>query len=132
MSNSISSIAAITFWVSAAFIAYVYVGYPFLLALLARFVRRAKPQPDYYPRLSILITAYNEEADIGRKIGETLKLDYPPDRMEVLVLSDASTDRTDSIVQEFTDPRVRLVRMGERRGKTHAQNEGVKASSGEI
>lgn len=129
---SIHGIGAVFFWVAAAFILYVYLGYPALLAFLATFCRRVKPKSDYYPPLSILITAYNEEANIRCKIEETLKLDYPPDRMEILVLSDASTDQTDSIVRSFKDPPVRLLRMEKRRGKTHAQNEGVKASNGDI
>ena len=127
-----ASIAQVSFWVAVGVLVYVYVGYPALLAVLSLFSRVRKPIPDYYPRLSVLIAAYNEEAGIGRKIEETLALEYPPDRLEILVLSDASTDRTDSIVKSFPDPRVRLLRMEERRGKTHAQNEGVKACAGEI
>ncbi len=123
---------SLAFGLPGGLLFYVYVGYPVLLAILALFCRRTKPGPDYYPRLSVLIAAYNEQADIQHKIEETLALEYPPDRMEILVLSDASTDQTDSIVKSFTDPRVRLLRMEGRRGKTHAQNEGVKASTGEI
>ena len=80
----------------------------------------------------MLIAAYNEEAAIERKIRQTLALEYPADRIEVLVLSDCSTDRTDEIVKSFPDPRVRLVRMPERRGKTHAQNHGVRQATGEV
>jgi cellulose synthase/poly-beta-1,6-N-acetylglucosamine synthase-like glycosyltransferase len=129
---SIHGIAAVFFWVAAAFILYVYIGYPALMAFFSIFCRRVRSQPDYYPSVSILITAHNEEASIGQKIEETLKLDYPPDRIEILVLSDASTDQTESIVGSFKDPRVRLLRMEERRGKTHAQNEGVKTSNSDI
>ena len=127
-----SSIVEGFFWTSAGILFYVYLGYPALLAVLALFCRRPRSEPGYYPHLSVLIAAYNEEADIRRKIEETLALEYPTDRLEILVLSDASTDRTDAIVRSFTDPRVRLLRMEERRGKTHAQNEGVKACTGEI
>lgn len=131
----VSGIAALLFWGAAAVLFYVYVGYPVLLLILSAFApRRRRPLVDanQLPSLSILIAAYNEEAHIGQKIRETLALDYPADRMEVLILSDASTDRTDAIVRSCTDPRVRLLRMRERRGKTHAQNEGVHACTGEI
>jgi cellulose synthase/poly-beta-1,6-N-acetylglucosamine synthase-like glycosyltransferase len=82
--------------------------------------------------LSFLIAAYNEQANIGQKIEHTLGLDYPADRIEILVLSDGSTDRTDEIVQSFPDKRVRLLHVTGRRGKTHAQNEGAKVATGEV
>src|SRR5262249_48369892 len=96
------------------------------------FCRRRLPEPGVYPSLSVLIAAHNEEASIARKIRETLSLDYPSDKLEILVVSDASMDRTDEIVRAFTDPRVKLLRIQQQRGKTHAQNEGVKHCSGEI
>jgi cellulose synthase/poly-beta-1,6-N-acetylglucosamine synthase-like glycosyltransferase len=111
---------------------YVYAGYPMLLMLVGAFSRKRNPEPGYTPFLSVLIAAYNEEENIGRKIEQTLALDYPADKLEVVVLSDCSTDRTDEIVKGFADPRVRLLRMPERRGKTHAQNQGVKAAKGKV
>jgi len=125
-------IAEIGFWVAAALIAYVYLGYPLLLALLNLFKRSVKASLGYTPAISVLIAAYNEEEAIGKKIAQTLALDYPADKLEVLVLSDCSTDQTDAIVRGFGDPRVRLVRMAQRRGKTHAQNEGVQHARGEV
>jgi cellulose synthase/poly-beta-1,6-N-acetylglucosamine synthase-like glycosyltransferase len=127
-----TSIAEGTFWIAAIALFYIYFGYPTLLGVLSVFCCRLRREPGWCPRVSILIAAYNEQADIGRKIQETLQLDYPSDRMEILVLSDASTDGTDEIVKSFSDSRVRLLRMEKRRGKTHAQNEGVKACTGEI
>jgi len=70
--------------------------------------------------------------NIGKKLEQTLALEYPADKIEVLVISDCSTDGTDEIVRSFRDPRVRLLRMSKRRGKTHAQNEGVKEARGEV
>ncbi len=127
-----AGMAETAFWACAGILIYVYFGYPLLLALMASFVRRPEPAADYLPTLSVLLCAYNEEAHIGQKIERTLKLDYPADRLEVVVVSDASVDRTDSIVQSFQDPRVRLLRIPARRGKTNAQNEGVKICRGEI
>jgi len=113
-------------------VVYVYVGYPALLCVIASLRRRRRPEPGYTPFLSILIAACNEEAGIEEKLRQTLRLDYPPDAIEILVLSDGSEDRTDEIVRNFPDQRVRLVRIPARRGKTNAQNEGVKQAKGEV
>lgn len=120
------------FGACAAILLYVYLGYPLSLALMAAFARRPEPEADYLPTLSVLLSAYNEEAHIGQKIERTLRLDYPADKLEVVVVSDGSVDRTDLIVRSFQDPRVRLLRIPSRRGKTNAQNEGVKICRGEI
>jgi cellulose synthase/poly-beta-1,6-N-acetylglucosamine synthase-like glycosyltransferase len=132
---SLRNLAQLLFWWSLGMLFYVYVGYPAFLAIAASLVRRRRrptPETGEVPMLSILIAAYNEQANIARKIEQTLALDYPSDRMEVVVLSDGSTDQTDSIVMAIGDPRVRLLRIPERKGKTHAQNEGVKVCRGEI
>jgi cellulose synthase/poly-beta-1,6-N-acetylglucosamine synthase-like glycosyltransferase len=120
------------FWASAAALFYVYAGYPALLLAISLFVRRPQPEPDYEPTISVLIAAYNEEATIARKIQQTLALDYPADKLEIMVLSDCSTDRTDEIVKSVADARVALLRIPYRKGKTHAQNVGVRQANGEI
>ncbi len=125
-------LAKIIFFGAALTLFYVYVGYPVLLSLLALFPRRARPQPGYTPNISILIAACNEEANIHQKLKQTLDLDYPAEKMEILVLSDGSQDRTDEIVQQFGDPRVRLIRIHQRQGKTNAQNHGVRHAQGEV
>jgi cellulose synthase/poly-beta-1,6-N-acetylglucosamine synthase-like glycosyltransferase len=130
--TSMMAAMRLLFWTAALLLLYVYAGYPVLLSLIALFVRRKRPEPGYCPHISILIAAYNEEAAIERKIRQTLALEYPADKIEVLVLSDCSTDRTDEIVSGFADPRVRLVRMAERGGKTHAQNQGIRHAAGEV
>ncbi len=122
----------VVFWIAAAALAYVYVGYPLLLAILAMFSRRRKAEPGYLPSISVLIAARNEAAGIGRKLEQTLALDYPADKLEILVLSDASTDATDEIVEACGDSRVRLLRMPQRQGKTQAQNQGARIARGEI
>lgn len=113
-------------------VTYVYVGYPVLLCLIALFRSGRQLKPKDEPFISILIAAYNEEDGIEEKIRRTLDLDYPEDKLEIIVLSDCSTDRTDEIVLSFNDPRVRLLRMPVRRGKTHAQNVGMKIAKGDI
>lgn len=125
-------VAKAVFWLAAFALFYVYAGYPLLLAIAGLFARGRRAEPDYFPRLTVLIAAYNEEDAIEKKLRQTLALDYPEDKLEVLVLSDSSTDRTDEIVKSFPDSRVKLVRMEERRGKTFAQNQGVKRAGGEV
>src|SRR6476660_2189032 len=124
--------ARIAFWLAAILLFYVYAGYPLILSLIGLFVRRSRAEAGYTPRISVLIAAYNEEEAIERKIRQTLALEYPADKIEVLVLSDCSSDRTDEIVSTFPDSRVCLVRLPERGGKTLAQNYGVKQATGEI
>ncbi len=124
--------ATAVYCLAALLLFYVYVGYPLLLAMIGLFVRRPRSETGYFPSISVLIAAYNEEEAIERKIRQTLALEYPADKIEILVLSDCSTDRTDEIVKTFPDSRVRLVRMAERRGKTEAQNQGIRQARGEV
>jgi cellulose synthase/poly-beta-1,6-N-acetylglucosamine synthase-like glycosyltransferase len=131
-SVEVRSIIAAVFWCCVLGLLYVYIGYPLLLAILARLISRTRKQLGYCPSLTVLIAAYNEEANIKRKVEETLALEYPPDKLEILVVSDGSTDRTDEIIKTFSDRRVRLLRVDDRNGKTHAQNEGVRQANGEI
>ena len=86
------------FWFSIAWVAYVWIGYPIILKALS-FVRsfQSVTANNYFPRVSVLIAARNEQKDIGWKLEQTLDWDYPADRLEVLVGSDASSDRTDDV-----------------------------------
>lgn len=121
------------FWVGVGWILYVYVGYPLILSLLA-IARRVRPEirDDHVPSVSVLIAARNEERDIGWKVVETLGWDYPTNRLDVFVASDASEDRTDEIVQGITDPRLTLVRMETRGGKNVALNRLATMARSEI
>jgi cellulose synthase/poly-beta-1,6-N-acetylglucosamine synthase-like glycosyltransferase len=117
---------------SLGLVVYTYVGYPLLLWALTRLRSRdVRPQP-IEPSVSIVIAARNEADKIRRKIGHTLALDYPRERLEVLVASDASDDGTDDIVNEFAGRGVRLVRAPQRKGKEHAQGLALAAAAGEI
>lgn len=121
------------FWVAIAWLAYIYVGYPVILGLLA-LIARVRPMKDeeYYPSVSVLIAARNEEKDIGWKAEETLAWDYPAERLEVLIASDASEDRTDEILSTIRDPRLTVVRMEQRGGKNRALNRLAERAKGEI
>ena len=124
--------AKLILWALLLGLFYVYVGYPALLFVVSAVRRRRRPEADCTPMISVLIAACNEEAGIAKKLEQTLQLDYPADQLEILVLSDGSEDRTDEIVRACPDPRVRLVRIPTRQGKTRAQNEGVRHARGEI
>jgi len=121
------------FWFSVSTTFYIYFGYPLLLDFLALFRRRqVNMDGAYEPTVSLIVAAYNEEAVIGQKIENSLLLDYPKDKLEIIIFSDASTDRTDEIVKSYADQGVKLLRIEGRKGKTHCQNEAVKLVQGEI
>lgn len=123
------------FWISLALLFYVYIGYPMLLTLLGIGRRTVHGEVAELPSVSILIAAYNEAGDIEATLRNKLALDYPRDRMEILVVSDESTDGTDAIVEEVAaaaDIPVKLVRQQPRRGKTAGLNLVVPQASGDI
>jgi len=117
-----------------AFAAYSYLGYPVLLRVVSLF-KPAKPparDPEPWPSISISVPAYNEEASIRETIESLLALDYPRDRCQIVIISDASTDRTDEIVSEYADRGVDLLRLGNRSGKTAAENAAASRLRGDI
>lgn len=122
----------IIFWLSVIFIFYAYFGYPLLLMVTSIFRNRPVRKGKISPKVSFIITAYNEERRIHEKIKNTLAHDYPQERMEIIVASDSSTDRTDEIVKSFEPHGVKLIRAPERRGKEGTQKLAVEAASGEI
>lgn len=113
---------------------YAYFGYPALLRGLRALRRpRADPgEPAEWPRISITVPAYNEEAQIAETLESLLSLDYPEERRQILVVSDASSDRTDEIVRGFADRGVELLRLEERSGKTAAENAAARRLDGDI
>lgn len=121
------------FWLGVLWLGYVWLGYPAALAILSR-IRRFRPATcdDFEPTVSVLVAARNEEKDIGWKIAETLAWDYPADRLELLVGSDASSDGTDDIIRSIADSRVHFVRNEERSGKCITLNRLARMATGEI
>lgn len=122
----------VLFWAAIFFIFYAYLGYPIVLMILALFRNRRVKKGDISPPVSFVITAYNEEKRIREKIENTLKQDYPRDKLEIIVASDCSSDRTDDIVKSYESEGVRLIRAKERRGKEAAQKLAVDGASGDI
>lgn len=123
------------FWTALLLVLYAYVGYPLLLALLARWAGRPVRREDRTPSITVIVPVRNQPEEIRRKIENLLSLDYPPEKRAVLVSSDGSDDGTDDVVRSYAERGVRLVRSDERRGKVHAQNlaiEGLGEERGEI
>ena len=124
--------AAVVAWIMLASVAYVYAGYPALLWLVTRVSSHPVRRAWITPPVTLVISAFNEAAIIGKKIENCLALDYPADRLEIIVVSDASTDATDAIVKSFGDRSVRLLRLPERQGKTAGLNVALSQASNEI
>ncbi len=122
--------------VAALLVGYAYVGYPLLLMVLADWRRTAASRrvdrlPEW-PAISITVPVYNEATNMAAKLEALLGLEYPADRRQILVVSDASNDGTDDIAARFADRGVELLRLPQRRGKTAAENAARHVLRGEI
>ncbi|PYV76757.1 MAG: glycosyltransferase family 2 protein [Acidobacteria bacterium] len=122
------------FWISLALIVYAYVAYPVLLWALQSLFPRPVEKSAIEPSISLLIAAYNEAPVIEEKISNSLQLDYPQSKLEIVVASDGSTDLTAEIVRSVAERenRVRLLEFPVNRGKVAALNEAVSQLQGEI
>lgn len=124
------------FWASAALVVYAYVGYPLLLWILQAFFRKPVRKANVEPSVSLLISAYNEAAVIAAKVRNSLALDYPHDRLEIVIAADGCTDDTAQIVRNLArqegQGRVRLLEFPENRGKVVCLNDAVPQLRGEI
>lgn len=125
------------YWLALVAVVYPYVGYPVVLWALTRLRQPYTPMPPddaWLPPVSLMISAYNEGAVIAAKLANALALDYPPGKLQVVVVSDASSDGTDDIVRATAarDPRVMLYRQEERKGKTAGLNQGVQHATGDV
>ena len=125
-------LGAVVAWAAAFVVGYVYVGYPILIGLLGWLMPKPVRQANIEPTVTLLISAFNEEHILGEKLKNALELDYPKSKMEILVISDASMDRTDQIVRSFSDQGVALLRMEERGGKTLGLNAAMKVAKSDI
>jgi len=125
--------ARIVFWGGATALAWTHVGYPLAAAAAARLRPRPVRRGDGEPSVSVIVAAHDEEDVIERRVDNLLQLDYPAGKLEVVVASDASEDRTDELVEAIAarDSRVRLVKAP-RGGKVAAQNLAVRETGSEI
>ena len=117
---------------AAAGIAYSYICYPVLLWLLSRLRPPYESLASDEPSITIIIAAHNESAGIRQKLEDTMKLDYPREKVQILVASDGSTDGTDEMVKAFSEHGVELVVVASRLGKTNAQNIAVGYARNEV
>jgi len=125
-------ILQLIFWSSIFLILYTYLGYPLLLEGISLFMHKTVNKGTIFPPVSFIITAHNEESLIKSKIENTLLIDYPKDKLQIIVASDASDDATDRYTLEFKNQGVELVRTPERKGKENAQKHALEQSKGEI
>jgi cellulose synthase/poly-beta-1,6-N-acetylglucosamine synthase-like glycosyltransferase len=126
----------VVFWICAVLVAYSYAIYAVLVWCLARWFGRsssAPPQdPELWPQVTLLIAAYNEQAVIEERIHNALAMDYPVDRLEIVIGLDGCSDGTAAIVRRFEDRGVRLLDYSQRRGKASVLNAAITGVEGEI
>jgi biofilm PGA synthesis N-glycosyltransferase PgaC len=125
-------VATVVFWSSALVLTYVLIGYPLVIAGWAALKPRPWRRSPLEPSVSIVIAAHNEAANIKKKITNLLALDYPADRLEILVGSDGSSDGTLERLRSISASRIRIFDLSERRGKPTVLNMLVPKASGEI
>lgn len=122
----------ILFVVSILVLIYTYVLYPYLVILLGKLINKPIKKDFIQPYVTLIITAHNEEKCIRAKIQNSLELDYPKDKLEIIVASDCSSDYTNDIVREFSGKGIVLCEQKERLGKTAAQSSAVEISKGDV
>jgi cellulose synthase/poly-beta-1,6-N-acetylglucosamine synthase-like glycosyltransferase len=125
----------IGFWICLGLMIYIYAGYPAIVCLLAPILNRNVKKADIEPSITVVIAAFNEEREIRDTVVNKLAQDYPSDCLEVIVVSDGSTDRTDEIVRglaERNEGRLRLLRQEPRQGKTQALNLALRHTSRDL
>jgi cellulose synthase/poly-beta-1,6-N-acetylglucosamine synthase-like glycosyltransferase len=122
----------ILFWSSLFVVYYVYDGYLRLLTFLSKYgATKTEDVFRDWPSVTVLLTVYNEAESIEGRINNILETDYPRDRLELLIVSDGSTDGTDAIARKMTNHRVKLMSL-DRCGKTEAENRALQEASGEV
>ena len=110
------------FWISVGLLVYVFFGFVAVLGLLSQFKRSPIRKRDITPSVSIVVCAFNEEKHIRQKIDNCLKLEYPQDSLEILIISDGSTDDTNRLLTEHRSPLVKTYCTSGHEGKTACQN----------
>lgn len=132
MGDALTTVMQCLFWGAIGFVVYAYAGYPILLWLLSLVRNRPVRKAAILPTTSFIITAFNEEKRLPEKLKNSLEQDYPKDRIEIIVASDCSTDRTDDIVRSYAGQGVRLSRLPNKGGKEAAQKFAVESATGEV
>jgi biofilm PGA synthesis N-glycosyltransferase PgaC len=120
------------FWIAVVGTAYVYAGYPFVLMVWRKLARRPVRKRYQEPSVSIVIAMHNEIESVHRKMRNCFELDYPAERLQIIVALDAPTDGTDALVRAYAAKGVDIVYSPVRRGKAASVNDGVMAARGDI
>ncbi|MFZ5979899.1 MAG: glycosyltransferase family 2 protein [Candidatus Zixiibacteriota bacterium] len=120
------------FWLSFFLISWAYFGYLLTLKIISLVYQKKLVRQDFTPDISIVITVYNEEKRIREKLDNTLSLDYPPEKREIIIVSDGSDDETENIVRTYIDKGVKLLAIPERHGKHYGQGEGIRQARNDI
>jgi cellulose synthase/poly-beta-1,6-N-acetylglucosamine synthase-like glycosyltransferase len=120
------------FWAAMVLMLYTYVGYPTWMYFCSRLRPRRWRQATITPRVSVILAVYNGAALLRQRIDQLLSLEYPRDLMEIIVVSDGSTDDTSNILKSFRYPIVKSILFSERRGKAAAVNCGIEQAKGDI
>jgi poly-beta-1,6-N-acetyl-D-glucosamine synthase len=120
------------FWLSMSLISFAYAGYPICLYLRARYWPRPVRRARAFPRVTIVLAVHNEEQNLLRKLDNLAALDYPADCLDVIVVSDGSTDQTNMILGAWQDSGRRAVILPKHQGKANALNHGMAEARGEI
>lgn len=127
--------AEFIFWAALAVVCYTYVGYPAIIWVLGKCFPRPIRSLPQIKKVTVLIAAHNEERRLARKIENCLSLDYPPGQLDLIIVSDGSTDRTDEVVSRCAarfPGRITLISLPEQGGKARALNIAAASASGEI
>jgi cellulose synthase/poly-beta-1,6-N-acetylglucosamine synthase-like glycosyltransferase len=124
--------AQIIFWGSLIFIAYVYVGYPLALLVWSTWARRTVLRRHSEPTVTMIIAAHNERLAIARRIENCLALDYPKDKLEIIISLDGPTDGTETVVSAYRNKGIRILHSPVHAGKAGALNRALLEAGGEI
>ncbi|MBV8843706.1 MAG: glycosyltransferase family 2 protein [Bryobacterales bacterium] len=120
------------FWAALTCVLYVYFGYPLLLVAWSRLGRRQVKKRDWEPSVSLLIVMHNESKNVRGKLSNCLDLDYPKNKLQIIVSLDAPTDDTEALAREYSDAGVAVMCSHVRRGKAGAINSGMTMARGQI
>lgn len=128
----LSTLIALLFWLALGIILYTYFGYPLLIWIISRIHPKSENYKQQTPYVTLLIAAYNEEVVIELKIKNSLSIDYPQEKRQILIVTDGSTDQTPEIVKKYDGLGIELLHHPERRGKMAAINRAMEHVRGEI
>ena len=122
----------VIFWIGSIIVIYTYLLYPVTIFLLGRLRQQPEHGGHFQPEVSVVIATYNEGNYLERRIANIKEQNYPQDKLELIVVSDGSTDSTSKILKDYAGQQIKVIEFTENRGKADAVNEGVRAASGEV